>query len=250
MKRTLLILALVLLALGRLSGQPEDQAREIIKKVDQLYRSSSSYTRMEMEISTPHWQRTLSLEAWTKGTDKTFILINSPKKESGTATLRIKNEMWNYLPQTAKVIKVPPSMMMGSWMGSDFNNDDLVRESSMLDDYTYKMTAPAEPEPGTLSLEMIPKENAAVVWGKIILTVREKDYLPVRQEYYDEKGRMMRLMEFKEIKVMGGKTIPTVMELISRTKEGNRTVIRYLKTDFDIPLKEDIFSLRNLKKGR
>jgi len=248
MKRIFCTLVLSLLVLGHLYGQPENQAWEIIKKVDQLYRSTSSYAMMEMEISTPHWQRTLSLEAWSKGTDKTFILINSPKKESGTATLRIKNEMWNYLPQTAKVIKVPPSMMMGSWMGSDFNNDDLVRESSMLDDYTYKMITPGEPE--MLSLEMIPKENAAVVWGKIILTVREKDYLPVRQEYYDEKGRMMRLMEFKEIKVMGGKTIPTFMELISRTKEGNRTVIRYIKIDFDIPMKESIFSLRNLKKGR
>ncbi|MDQ7798888.1 MAG: outer membrane lipoprotein-sorting protein [Candidatus Edwardsbacteria bacterium] len=250
MNKTFASLALILLALSHLSGQPGDRAREIIKKVDQLYRSASSYARMEMEISTPHWQRTLSLEAWSKGTDKTFILINSPKKESGTATLRLKNEMWNYLPQTAKVIKVPPSMMMGSWMGSDFNNDDLVRESSMLDDYTYKMIAPAEPEPGTLSLEMIPHDNSPVVWGKIILTVREKDYLPVREEYYDEKGKMMRLMEFKEIKVMGGKTIPTVMELIPQNKEGSRTVIRYLKTDFDIPLKDDIFSLRNLKKGR
>jgi outer membrane lipoprotein-sorting protein len=250
MNKVFMTLALTLLALSRLSGQPEDRAREIIRKVDQLYRSASSYAQMEMEISTPHWQRTLSLEAWTKGTDKTFILINSPKKESGTATLRLKNEMWNYLPQTAKVIKVPPSMMMGSWMGSDFNNDDLVRESSMLDDYTYKMIAPAEPEPGTLSLEMIPRENTAVVWGKIILTVRERDYLPVKEEYYDEKGRMMRLMEFKDIKQMGGKTIPTVMELTPQNKEGNKTVIRYLETDFDLPLKEDIFSLRNLKKGR
>lgn len=247
MKKFLLSLLTIPFLAGPLLA---DQARDIIKKVDQLYRSSSSYVQMEMEISTPHWQRTLSLEAWTKGTDKTFILINSPKKESGTATLRIKNEMWNYLPQTAKVIKVPPSMMMGSWMGSDFNNDDLVRETSMLEDYTFKMAEPLQKEPGMLCIEMIPHENTPVVWGKIILTVREKDYLPVREEYYDEKGKMMRLMEFKEIKQMGGKTIPAVMELTPQSKEGNKTIIRYLKVDFDIPIKEDVFSLRNLKKGR
>jgi outer membrane lipoprotein-sorting protein len=234
-----------------LAGQLRaDQAREIIKKVDQLYRSTSSYARMEMEIVTPHWQRTLVLEAWSQGTDRTFILINSPKKESGTATLRIKNEMWNYLPQTAKVIKIPPSMMMGSWMGSDFNNDDLVRETSMLEDYTFKMIEPSQKEPGLLFIEMIPNENTPVVWGKIILTVRENDYLPVREEYYDEKGKMMRLMEFKDIKQMGGKTIPAVMELTPQNKEGNKTVIRYLKVDFDIPIREGVFTLRNLKKGR
>lgn len=236
---------------GLLTGQLRaDQARDIVKKVDQLYRSSTSYARMEMEIVTPHWQRTLALEAWSMGTDKTFILINSPKKESGTATLRIKNEMWNYLPQTAKVIKVPPSMMMGSWMGSDFNNDDLVRETSMLDDYTFKMIEPREKEPGILFIEMIPHENTPVVWGKIILSVRESDYLPVREEYYDEKGKLMRLMEFKDIRQMGGKTIPTVMELTPQNKEGNKTIIRYLKVDFDIPINDAVFSLRNLKKGR
>jgi outer membrane lipoprotein-sorting protein len=240
-------LILVFLLIGQLQA---DQARDIIKKVDQLYRSSSSYARMEMEIVTPNWQRTLELEAWSRGTEKTFILINSPKKESGTATLRIKNEMWNYLPQTAKVIKVPPSMMMGSWMGSDFNNDDLVRETSMLDDYTFKIIEPQEMESGILYIEMIPNENTPVVWGKIILSVRESDYLPVREEYYDEKGKLMRLMEFKDIRQMGGKIIPAVMELTPQNKDGNKTVIRYLKVDFDIPIKNDVFSLRNLKKGR
>ncbi len=239
------------LALASLSAATAaDQARDIVAKIDRLYRSNSSYAVMEMEITTPHWQRTLSLEAWTKGTEKTFIVIKEPKKERGTATLRIGSEMWNYLPQTAKVIKVPPSMMMGSWMGSDFNNDDLVRETSMLDDYDFRMIELPRPEPGTLSLEMVPHENTPVVWGKIVLTVRDKDYLPLREEYYDEKGIMMRLMEYKEIRQMGGKTIPAVMELTPKNKEGNRTVVRYLRVDFDVPLSDDVFSLRNLKRGR
>lgn len=239
-----------LLAMALTGPAFPDQARDIVAMIDQLYRSNSSYALMEMEITTTHWQRTLSLEAWTKGTEKTFIVINEPKKERGTATLRIGNEMWNYLPQTAKVIKVPPSMMMGSWMGSDFNNDDLVRETSLLDDYGFRMIEPRQKEPGTLCIEMIPHDDTPVVWGKIILTAREKDYLPVREEYFDEKGKLVRQMEFKDIRPIGGKTIPAVMELVSRNKEGNRTVVRYKKVDFDIPLPDGIFSLRNLRKGR
>ena len=242
-------LALSLLLAGAPLCRAQDLARSIVDKVDQLYRSTSSRAEVEMSITTPNWQRTLGITAWSKGTQKTFILISEPKKEKGTATLRAGNEMWNYLPQTDKVIKIPPSMMMGSWMGSDFNNDDLVKESSLLDDYDYRMIAPATPVAGELHVEMIPKSSAVVVWGKVILVVRDKDHLPLRQEYYDEKGSLMRVMTFSAIKPMGGKTIPTVMELVPRNKPGNRTVITYKQIEFDLPLRDDIFSQRYLKKG-
>ena len=114
------------------------------KGLNQLYRSESSHADMEMHIVTPHWERTLAMTVWTQGMNKTFIRITAPKKEKGVATLRIKNEMWNYLPKTNKVMKIPPSMMMGSWMGSDFTNDDLVKESSMLDDYTSQLIRPED----------------------------------------------------------------------------------------------------------
>jgi outer membrane lipoprotein-sorting protein len=236
----------VLLTAGPL---PADRARDIIAKVDQLYRSSSSRAEVEMRITTPNWARTLGITAWSKGTQKTFILINEPKKERGTATLRLGNEMWNYLPATDKVIKIPPSMMMGSWMGSDYNNDDLVKESSMLDDYTYRMITPDKPAAGELWVEMIPNPEAVVVWGRVVLAVRERDGLPLRQEYYDEKGALMRTIIFSGINILGGKTIPTMMELVPQNKKGHRTVITYKKVEFDIPLRDDIFSQRNLKRG-
>jgi len=243
-------ICLLALAVPLLAGPlPADRARDIIAKVDQLYRSSSSRAEVEMRITTPNWARTLGIIAWSKGTTKTFILITDPKKERGTATLRLGSEMWNYLPATDKVIKIPPSMMMGSWMGSDFNNDDLVRESSMLEDYTYRLASPERPAPGELSVEMVPTPEAPVVWSKVVLTVRESDYLPVRQEYYDEKGALMRMISFKDVRTIGGKTIPTVMELVPQNKKGNRTVITYKRAEFDIPLKDDIFSQRNLKRG-
>jgi outer membrane lipoprotein-sorting protein len=224
--------------------------KDIVKKIDELYRSKTSYAKMEMQIETPNWKRSLSMEAWTMEKDKAFILINSPKKEQGIATLRIKNEMWNYLPNTDKVMKIPPSMMMGSWMGSDFRNDDLVHEFSMVEDYDYIMINPEVPQPDLLYIEFTPKENIPVVWGKIIVAVRKSDYIPVWQKYCDEKGNLMRLMNYKDIKVFSGRKIPSIMEMIPQDKEGHKTVIKYLEATFDSKLDDNIFTLRNLQKKR
>ena len=224
--------------------------KAIVKRMDELYRSETSQTNMEMQIVTPHWERTLALEIWTKGMDRTFILITSPKKEKGVATLRIGNEMWNYLPKTNKVMKVPPSMMMGSWMGSDFTNDDLVKESSMLDDYTYELITPADAQPDHLYIQLLPKEDSPIVWGKLIVAIRVSDRIPVWQHFYDETGRLTRVMNFKEIKSFDGKTIPSMMEMIPQNKEGHKTVVRYVDAEFDKGIDEKVFTRRNLQKRR
>ena len=224
--------------------------KAIVKRMDELYRSETSQTNMEMQIVTPHWERTLALEVWTQGMDKTFILINSPKKEKGVATLRIGNEMWNYLPKTNKVMKVPPSMMMGSWMGSDFTNDDLVKESSMLDDYTYERITPADAQPDRLYIQLLPKEDSPIVWGKLIVAIRVSDQIPIWQHFYDETGHLMRVMNFKEIKSFDGKTIPSVMEMIPQNKEGHKTVVRFVDAEFDKGIDEKVFTRRNLQKRR
>ena len=222
----------------------------IIKKIDQLYRSETSHAEMEMNIVTPHWERTLAMTVWSKGMDKTFIRITAPKKEQGVATLRIGNEMWNYLPKTNKVMKIPPSMMMGSWMGSDFTNDDLVRESSMLDDYTYQFVTPEDASPDHLYVQLVPKEDSAIVWGKIVAAVQASDYLPVWQRFYDEKGNLMRVMNFKEIKTFGDKIAPSVMEMIPQNKEGHKTVVRWMNATFDSGIDDKIFTRRNLQRRR
>ncbi len=202
---------------------------------------------MEMEIVTPHWQRTLKMKVWTEGKYKTFIRILEPKKENGLGTLRIKNEMWNYLPKTNKVIKVPPSMMMSSWMGSDFNNDDLVDEFTLLDDYHYKIIHPEDALEDLIYLQLIPRQGLPIVWGKIVSSVRKSDYIPVQDKYYDENGNLMRIMNYRDIKIFDNRKIPSVMELIPQNKEGNNTILRYLTASFNLELKEDIFTLRNLR---
>ena len=242
-----LLFFLGLILVFPLAAEQKRDAREILKKIDELYRSDSSQALFEMEIVTPHWQRTLKINSWSKGLDKTFLRILEPKKERGMATLRMGNEMWNFLPKTNKVIKIPPSMMMGSWMGSDFTNDDLVKEYTFLKDYQFEITDIENPVENHIYIKCIPKKDRPIVWGHIIVAVREKDYLPVWEKYYDEKGKLMREMTFRDIKKFDDRTIPSVMELIPTNKEGNRTVIRYLNARFNIQISDDTFSLRNLR---
>lgn len=223
---------------------------EIIHEIDRLYRSGTSSGEIEMTIVSSHWTRRLKMDVWSEGMDKTFIHITYPEKDSGITALRIGNEMWNYFPKINKVMKVPPSMMMSSWMGSDFTNDDLVKESSMLKDYSHRLIKLEDEEPGYYYVELVPKEMVPSVWGKIIIKVMKKDFIPVREDYYDEKGRKMRVIQFKEIKYFGGRRIPAVLELTPLNKKGRKTVIRYLSLEFDRRLDQGIFTLRNLQKRR
>lgn len=224
--------------------------KQVIKDIDELYRSTSSYSEIEMEIVTPHWQRILAMDCWTQGMDKTFLRLTAPRKEKGVATLRIENEMWNYLPKTNKVIKVPPSMMMSSWMGSDFTNDDLVKEFSLFEDYTYELITVDSAREDLLYVSCIPSEDLPIVWGNIVVAARKSDHLPIWQKYYDEKGKLMRVLQYKNIKTFGKRTLPAEMEMIPQTKEGHKTVIRYLKLDFDVKVDEQVFSLRNLHSAK
>jgi outer membrane lipoprotein-sorting protein len=251
MKRIFIVMSYIIFQffiIMMVSGESDTgKAQRIVTIVDELYRSSSSKALLEMEIITPHWQRTLKIRVYSKGMNQTFMRILEPKKEKGTATLRIGNEMWNYLPKTNKVIKVPPSLMMGSWMGSDFTNDDLVKEFTFLNDYRFQMTTVDQAQTGVLYVKCIPKDNVPVVWGYVILAVNADNYLPVWEKFYDEGGELVRELLFKETRRFGQRVIPSIMELIPVQKQGQKTVVRYLEAQFDIPLSDDIFTLRNLR---
>ncbi len=223
---------------------------QIIDRMDRLYRSRTSYSLVEMVIVNPNWQRQLRMKMWTEGMDKTFIHIVAPKKDAGVATLRLDAEMWNYFPKIDKVMKVPPSMMMSSWMGSDFTNDDLVKESTLMEDYLPRLLENDPEKPELYLIELTPREQAPTVWGRIVLEIQRRDLMPQRETYYDEKGRKMRRIEFSDVRDLGGRQIPATMELIPLNKEGHRTIIRYLEAGFDEKLAGDVFTLRNLRKRR
>ena len=232
------------------SGAAEEtpDIHELVARMDKLYRAETSYAEVEMDIVTPNWERTLRMRMWTQGMDRTFITITSPKKDAGIATLRKGTEMWNYFPKINKVMKVPPSMMMGSWMGSDFTNDDLVKESSYTEDYDPALGEPERDD--VYEIVLTPGMETATVWGKIVFTVRKADLMPIRQDFYDEKGHRMREMVFREVRAFGGRTLPAVMEMTPLNKEGHRTVIRYIDARFDQRLEKGVFTRRNLQKRR
>lgn len=219
----------------------------ILDKIDKLYRSSQSIASMTMKIKTPYWKREMKLKSWTKGLENTFVVIEYPRKDKGVATLKKANEMWNYFPKINKVIKVPPSMMMGSWMGSDFTNDDLVKENTMKNDYASKIMREND---SVFYIELIPKKETVTVWGKIVLKVEKKRLIPLIQEYYDEKGELVRSMIFTKVKKIAGKEIPMKMTLTPLKKKGHKTIIEYTKIDFNTKIKDSFFSKRNLQRRR
>jgi len=241
--------ACILAGGGGAFSQSRPRVREVIDRIDQLYRAESSYALMEMEIVNPNWERTLRLKAWSQGTENTLIRILEPAKERGTGTLRIGNEMWNYLPKVDKTIRIPPSMMMSSWMGSDFTNDDLVKEFTFAGDYTFQYADVENPEENRLYIECIPKEGRPIVWNRVLLIVDADTLRPVSEKFYDEQDQLIRTMSFREVKTFDDRRIPSVMELEPHNEEG-KTVIRYLEAEFNIDIPEGTFTRRNLRSFR
>ncbi len=241
--------ALTLPSFARAGAQTTDErARDIVDRVDRMLRGNSSAGTMTMEIQSTHWKRTLESQVWSKGTEYALVLITKPAKEAGTATLKAADNIWNYLPKVERVIKIPTSMMMGSWMGSHFTNDDLVKESRMIRDYAITISFEGERN-GTPVWEftLTPLPQAAVVWGKILLEVRQGDLMPTWQRYYDEAGRLVRTLTFSDFRQMGGRLIPARMEMRPVDKPDEYTVVSYQDLTFDLPLDDDFFSLQRLR---
>lgn len=226
----------------------QQTAREIVDEVDRLLRGNSSRGRFTMEIVTEHWSRSLEIRVWSLGTDYALARVLAPAKEAGTATLKIGDEVWNYLPRVDRTIKVPPSLMMGSWMGSHFTNDDLVKESRLIEDYDIEIAFEG-PRDGVEVWEfaLTPKPEAPVVWGKVVEQVRKRDKMPTWAKYYDERGRLERTVTLGEYRVMGGRLVPGLMNVVPADEPNERTTIRYEELEFDVGLSPDFFSLRNLR---
>jgi hypothetical protein len=243
--------AMVLLAAAPAARAAAQTPKEIVDRVDRLLRGESSKGDLTMEITTRQWKRSLDLRIWSLGTDYTLVRVLAPQKEAGTATLKVKADVWNYLPRVDRTIKIPPSLMMGSWMGSHFTNDDLVKESRMALDYDITISFDGEKDGVAVwELTLIPKPEAAVVWGKVIEQVRKSDLMPVWGRYYDDAGKLVRTMTFSDYQVMGGRKVPARLAVVPADKPGESTVIIYHDLQFNIGLKSDFFSLRSLRSAR
>jgi outer membrane lipoprotein-sorting protein len=229
----------------------QESARDIMDRVDRLLRGDSSHGVASMEVVTEHWERTVTMELWSLGTEYSLIRVRTPAKEAGTATLMADDDIWNYLPKVDRTIKVPVSMMAGSWMGSHFTNDDLVKESQIVEDYDIEIAFDGERD-GTAVWEfrLTPRDEAAVVWGHVEFQVRQRDTMPIWARYYDEDGGLARTMRYSEFNSSGGRTVPFVMEMFPEDKPGEHTTVRYQELEFNIDIDPSFFSLQNLKRLR
>jgi outer membrane lipoprotein-sorting protein len=191
------------------------------------------------------------MKSWSKGNDYSLTLVTAPARDKGTAFLKRDQEIWNWQPTIDRVIKMPPSMMMQSWMGSDLKNDDLVRESSIVEDYSHRLLGEESVEGLTCyKIELIPQEDAPVVWGKVISWIDKSDFMQLKTEFYDEDDYLVNTIYGKAVKTMDGKKLPSVMEVVPAEEEGHKTILEYVSLEFDDPIPTSFFSIQNMKRVR
>lgn len=223
-------------------------AKEIVQKADDKLRGTTSQVELTIKTIRPNWTRSMDVKAWMKGSDYSMILIQSPAKDKGIAFLKRKKEVWNWMPSLERTIKLPPSMMSQSWMGTDFTNDDLVKESSIVNDYDHSMvgdtTIDGRP---CYMIQMIPKPEAAVVWGKLIVCIDKKDFLELHTRFYDEDGQLVNIMNAYDVKIMDNRLIPTRFQMIPMDKKGQQTEMIYRTINYNRPIDDGFFTPEKMK---
>lgn len=228
-------------------GQSQTAQEIVQRSIDQM-QGKSSYSEMKMTIIRPTWTREISIKAWTYGTEYSLMRITAPARDQGTGFLKRGNEIWNWQPNIKRTIKMPPSMMSQSWMGSDFTNDDLVKQSSMVKDYTQEKS-------GTETIDgrecyiitLTPKPSAPVVWGKVKVWISKDHYLQLKSEFYDEDNALVHTLYGRNVEEMGGRLIPSTLEVIPADKPNQKTIVEQRNVKFNIEISPDFFSIQNLK---
>jgi len=227
------------------TAQADEQARQAMQAVQDLLRSQTSIATYTMRVTTPEWQRSMRFKAWDDRPGRRFFIrIIAPKKDVDTAYLKLGGNLWLYLPRLERDIRIPPSMMLSSWMGSDFTNDDLVKSASVVNDYTHRIISR---NADTFTIESLPKEDAPVVWGKLVHVIR-KDGIPLSEAFFDEHGNKRRLLEFADVKSMGGRLIPSRWVMRPQAEPGKQTELILEQVSFDPELDDRLFTRASLKR--
>ena len=222
---------------------------KLIKASFDHYRGKASKADVEMVIHRPTWQRGMRMIGWTKGDDKSLIRITKPAKDKDNGTLKNGNEMWTYNPKINRVIKLPPSMMSQSWMGSDFSNNDLAKSDSIINDYTHSLTNTEKVDGHTVyTIKSMPKPAAPVIWGMQVSKVRD-DYVMLEQEFFDEDLKSVKRMTTSEMQMMGGRIFPKIWKMQPSDESGEYTLLRYHAIDFLDDLPDRQFTMNELKTG-
>ncbi|WP_375145457.1 outer membrane lipoprotein-sorting protein, partial [Vibrio parahaemolyticus] len=224
-----------------------ESAFDIVQKSDQAMRGKSSYSEATMEIVRPDWTRSMTMKSWTKGTELSLVLVTAPAKDKGSASLKRHREMWNWVPSIERVIKIAPSMLSQSWMGSDFTNDDLINQSSIVVDYQHALLGNDSFEGDKVwVIEATAKPDAPVVWNKVTLWISQSTYLQRKVEFYDEFDERVNVLTTYDVKELGGRKIATRMEMKPVDKPGNKTIFTTHQAQFDFDINDDFFSQQQM----
>ncbi|WP_348234685.1 outer membrane lipoprotein-sorting protein [Vibrio parahaemolyticus] len=228
-----------------------ESAFDIVQKSDQAMRGKSSYSEATMEIVRPDWTRSMTMKSWTKGTELSLVLVTAPAKDKGSASLKRHREMWNWVPSIERVIKIAPSMLSQSWMGSDFTNDDLINQSSIVVDYQHALVGNDSFEGDKVwVIEATAKPDAPVVWNKVSLWISQSTYLQRKVEFYDEFDERVNVLTTYDVKELGGRKLATRMEMKPVDKPGNKTIFTTHQAQFDFDINDDFFSQQQMKSLR
>ncbi|MBN2669566.1 MAG: outer membrane lipoprotein-sorting protein [Bacteroidales bacterium] len=242
-------LALCFISVQGLAKAQTPSAQEIVENADKLQRGISNRSEMTMKIIRPKWERSISMKTWSKGTAYSMTYITAPAKDKGQVFMKRDNEMWNWVPTISRMIKLPPSMMSQGWMGSDYSNDDILKESSIVVDYTHKIIGNENINGiACYKIELIPKDDATVVWGKVIKWISQENYWQIKTEYFDEDNELVRTEIASEIKTFGDRKLPSKVEIIPANKVGQKTVIEIISSEFNISIEDAFFSQQNMKR--
>lgn len=248
MVRHIFLIVNLMMISGMSIGQ---DARELVRKADEHNRGNTSVSTLTIQTIRPGWSREMTIKVWTRGHTDALILIQSPPRDKGIAYLRKSREVWNWIPSIERNIKLPPSMMSQSWMGTDFTNDDLVKEASIVQDYTHTLLGQETIDGRSChKIRMIPLPEAAVVWGKVLLWIDRQDMLIMHAEYYDEAGMLVNTLHASDIRMLGGRLLPSRLEMRPAEKKGELTVMLYHTVTFDQPLADRIFTTQFMSRAQ
>jgi len=244
------LLAAVLVCASSLVSAEIPDAREIIRKAMDHYRGVTSYSEMTMTIQRPDWSRSMTMLAWTEGDKQTMVRVTAPRKDAGNGTLSVDGNMWTYTPKINRVIKIPSSMMSQNWMGSDFSNKDISKNTDIIDQYDHRLLEQGEHEGHTVYvIESVPHEEAAVVWGREVLSVRD-DWVLLEQQFWDQDGNLVKTLKALELAEMSGRVVATVMRMSKEGQPDEWTELTTADVEFDLDLPPNLFTLSNLRNPR
>jgi len=228
----------------------ERDATTIVKDAINHWRGLASDSVMTMVIHRPDWERTMTMRAWTKGDDRSLVRVLEPKKDRGNGTLTDDNSMWSYSPKVNRVIKIPSSVMGQSWMGSDFSNKDVARADDIVKQYDHSILSVEEVDGITIfEIESIPHEDAAVVWGREVLSIRD-DHVVTTHKFFDQDGELVKTLTSLEIGEMGGRIIAQRQRMSKVETPEEWTEIQVVSIDYEVELADGLFTLSNLRNPR